>query len=422
MNQMKVLFSIKTPFQGIVVGLTLFVLGNSLFNFQSQIVTAILCSIAWIIILYNIFSIHKFYYPLNGIESILFKLYMLLALVMIIRGYTIEYNYQWKSLQGLFNFHFFVPFYILPYLLPLLLIIGIERIEFRTLSKINIIFNILFLIFFVLNIRQLIVDSAKMPLLQDNNDGFDINLPSSISKFFIFTGFFVLCKDFISKKQWWLNLFILFLAIITMAIGARRGGVLMLSLLSLSVIFIYIQSFKGSRKIVGIIIVLIVTFILIGAYSASENTLFRFINERGLEDNRSEVDHSLLSQMNNFELWFGKGLNGRYYYPLLQDDYLNGWRYGSETGFYNLVLKGGYVFAILYILVLLIPALKGIFKSKNTLTKAMGIYIILSLIELYPFGWLQFDLKYFIIWIGVVFCWSPVIRGMTNLEIKKRFF
>ena len=50
--------------------------------------------------------------------------------------------------------------------------------------------------------------------------------------------------------------------------------------------------------------------------------------------------------------------------------------------------------AFTYILLLIYPALVGIFKSKNILCKALGFYIILSLIELYPFGWLAFNIKY----------------------------
>lgn len=412
---------IKTPFQRIVLGITFFVLGNSLLNFQSNIITAVLCTIGLLYILYTVVLIKSWYFPLNGVEGLLYKLYMLLVIIMIIRGYMIDYSYQWISLQGLINFHFFSPFYILPYFLPLLIFIGIKRIEFRTLLKLNNLFNLIFLVFFIFNIRTIYYDGLKQVVGVSDQNGWT-GLASPTASFFTATGFFVLCKDFISKRQWIFNLLMLLLAIITFAIGARRGGVFMLLLLAISVAFMYIQSFKGRTKIIGTISILIVVLLLIGAYSQFENTVFRFINERGFEDSRSVVDSALLSQMNEFQLWFGKGLNGRYYLPLLQDDYLNGWRYGTETGFYNLVLKGGYVFALIYILVLLIPALKGIFMSKNSFTKALGIYILLSLVELYPFGWLKFDLKFFIIWLGVVLCWSPSIRRLNNWEIKKRFF
>ena len=134
------------------------------------------------------------------------------------------------------------------------------------------------------------------------------------------------------------------------------------------------------------------------------------------------MDESLLSQMTDLDMIFGKGLNGRYYYPLLEDDFLNGWRYGTETGFYNIVLKGGYVMAFTYILLLLIPAYKGIFQAHNILCNAGGFFILLSLFELYPFGWLEFSLKFLAIWMMVVLCMNPNVRNMSDLQIKQQFF
>lgn len=415
------IFNIKTPFQGIIIGLAFFVLGNSLLNFDSDVLKGLLCIIGWVFILYNIHRIRRFYYSLNGIESFLFKTYIVLVVVMVVRGYIVDYRYIWQNWLGSLNYHIFSPTYILPYFLPLFIFIGIKRIEFRTLLQLNYMFNFLFLFFFIINIES-IYKNGLSQIAGFSIENSQMGLAADTVFFFTSTSFFVLCKDFIPKKQWRFNMILLFLAIITLAVGSRRGGVAIFILLLLGALLIYVQSFKGFKKIFGLIAISLVTLGLTGFYFASQDTLFKYINERGAEDTRSIVDVTLLQQMSSTELWLGKGLNGRYYLPILEDDYLDGWRYGSETGFYNLVLKGGYVLAIIYIFVLLIPALKGIFKSNNSLTKALGIYILLSLIELYPFGWLQFDLKYFVIWIGVIFCWSPAIRRMNNLEIKKNYF
>ena len=148
-----------------------------------------------------------------------------------------------------------------------------------------------------------------------------------------------------------------------------------------------------------------------------------FIRERGLEDSRTAVDVALISQMDDMELIFGKGLNGRYYFPIWSGEVeLNPWRYVSETGFYNLVLKGGYLMAILHIIVLLYPALLGVFKSRNNLCKMLGVFIIISLLELYPFGHLTFNIKFLIIWTGVLICYNRSIRQMNDVEIKQLFF
>ena len=305
---------VKTPFQGIVLGLTIFVLGNSMLNFNSDIIKALLCSVGWLFILYNLLRVPNFYYPFNGLLSMLFKLYFFIVVVMVIRGYTIDYRFMWQNWMGAINFHFFSTTYILPYFLPLLIFIGIKRIEFRTLLKLNNFFNLIFLVFFIFNIRTIYYDGLKQVVGVSDQDGWT-GLASPTASFFTATGFFVLCKDFISKRQWIFNLLMLLLAIITYAIGARRGGVFMLLLLAISVTFMYIQSFKGTTKIIATISILIVVLLLIGAYINFENNLFLYIKERGFEDSRSVVDKTLLTQMNEFQLWFGKGLNGRYYLP-----------------------------------------------------------------------------------------------------------
>ncbi|MBN2779198.1 MAG: hypothetical protein JXR36_16320 [Bacteroidales bacterium] len=409
-------------YQRILAGFALFSLGvNPLINFNSAAIQTLLCCMGWLLIIANLYQIKSFFIPFVGTQRFLFILYLFLASIMIFRGYTIDYRFPWSSLQGAIRNHLSSPFYILPYFLPLFILIGIQRFEFKTFAKLNILFNTLFVPFFLLNIRTIYsIGSASLTggLTEDANAG----LAEYTAGFFVETSFFLLCKDFLSKNQWRFNLAIWVLATLTLAIGARRGQLLMMLLLGLSATFLYVQSFKGARKIFSIIGVIFIVLMLIGFYFYVENTLFAFLNDRGTSDTRSGVDKALLAQMNTFELWFGKGLNGRYFMPQFRDNLLGGWRYGSETGFYTLVLKGGYVLAIAYILVLLIPALKGIFKSNNSFTKALGLYIVLSIIELYPFGWPMFNIKFLIIWIGVAFCWNPVIRKMNNTDIKDTFF
>lgn len=415
-------FNNRRPFHGIVIGVALFTLGSTLTHLiHYEEFKVLLCTSGWLFIIANLYRIKSFCIPFSGTQRFLFNLFLFLAIIMIFRGYTIDYQYPWFNWRGAINLHLFSPIYILPYALPLFILIGIQRFEFKTLAKLNVLFNFLFIPFFLLNIRSIYsLGSASSAGMLPGEE--DTILAEATVGFFFETGFFLLCKDFLSKNQWRFNLAIWILATLTLAVGARRGALLMSLLLGLSAAILYIQSFKGTRKIFSMIGVIIVALTLIGLYFYAENTLFAFLNDRGTEDTRSGVDIELLSQMNTFELWFGKGLNGRYYMQLFEENSYGGWRYGSETGFYTLVLKGGYVFAIVYILVLLIPALKGIFISNNSFTKALGLYIVLRIIELYPWGWPMFDIKHLIVWIGVAFCWNPVIRKMNNTEIKKYFF
>lgn len=410
----------KDSFSNIVIGLFLHLLGiliGRLFNNQLvQIPFTILC---WFYIIKGFTRYKtKLQYPFNGVYKILFNLYIFLTLIIIIRGYTIDYNYQWISFLGMLNFHIQDQYYILPYLIPLIVFYPINRYNFNSLQRISLIISLITILLFSIFYKEILASSIR----QSKGMGLegDYSFGSFIPQFYISISFIVLLKKYINTKIFIINCIALILALIINLIAARRGSTAILSLLFIFNLYFLYKSVNAKYKLIVIFTSIILICISINYFET--NTAFDFIKDRGLEDNRSNIDEALLSQMNNFELIFGKGLNGRYYYPIFEDDYLNGWRYASETGFFLLVLRGGYLYAIIYILVLLYPALKGIFYSKNILCKALGFYILLSLLELYPFGWPAFNLKFLIIWIGVRMCYSNKIRSLSDKKIKEYFF
>ena len=410
----------NTPFVDICLGLFIHLLGN-LVKGQTgnEILLAVICSIGWIFIIKGIMKIKdKIRNPFHNFYKQLFYFYLFTLLIMVIRGYLIDYPYQWISIQGIINYHLYSNLYILPYFMPLIVFIPLKYINFNVLVKLSIPISIITIFLFVINSNEIISTSLKLAagITQVNNQG----IGTSIASAYIPLSFTVLCAKYIDKKIWLLNCCALITAMMIYLITARRGNSFMTSLLLFFNFFFYIKSLKSYTKILSITIIIIL--LCFSIYYLLNTNIFSFISERGLEDNRSHVDNALLSQMTNWELFFGKGLNGRYYYPMALDDFFKGWRYGSETGFYNLVLKGGYLLAILHIIILLFPAILGIFKSNNILCKACGFYIILSLIELYPFGWLVFNLKFLTIWIGFTLCYLPKIRQLNDCAIKRIFF
>ena len=226
---------------------------------------------------------------------------------------------------------------------------------------------------------------------------------------------------YLPRKKWWTNMLGLGLVVLLMIIGARRGATMLMTILFLISFYFYtLTKQNGFRQILQVLICIV---LVMTAYLLLQSSLTGFIQERGMEDTRTLVEDAMFKQMDTFDWIFGKGLNGRYYCPLnLDDDYLKGWRYIVETGFYNLVLKGGYVFAITYVLLLAIPAYKGLFKSRNLFCKAASLYIFHSLFSLWPYGLLSFDLKFLFIWMFVVCCMNDEVRNMTDVEIKESFF
>lgn len=408
------------PFNNIIIGFVFFALGQTVnMLLGNEYLLAILSLIGWYYLIkgYHKISRKGLQIPFSGIYRFLFYFYIIQCVIMIIRGYLIDYNYQWISLQGFINFHLFSPFYILPYLMPLTVFIPHRYYNLALFIKYSRIFAILLIVIFLFQYNRILQASLL------SSRGFvegNYGVGGNFIDIYIPFAFAVLCKTYISKQIWYINCIGLATALLITLLAARRGGSAVLCLLFLFNFFVLIKSIKGIKKISYSI--LFAGIILCSIFYFFHSNKFSYIRERGMEDTRTGVDEALLNQMSESELIWGKGLNGRYYYPLYEDDYLNGWRYGSETGFYNILLKGGYLMAITYILLLLYPAILGIFKSKNLLSKGFGFYILLSLIELYPFGWLSFNIKFLIIWIGIALCSSPRFRKLNDSQIKNYLF
>lgn len=378
---------------------------------EVEIITVAFCAIGWIYI-FKGFNKYKGQRRLQfkGWYGFLFVTYLLVTLVMIIRGYTIDYEYQWNSFKGMINLTLFYPTYILPYLMPLVVFIPICETNLKRFVKYSIVAAIIMIVCFILNFNK--IAAASLISESYGKELRDIYTP------FMFA---VLLYLYIPTKKWLYNLFAFLCVLLINIMCARRGSSAIVAVILITAVYNWSKNLK-TKRLRFITRCTTIILLLTSIYIFNTSSITSFIRERGLEDNRSQVDNALLSQMDDIELIFGKGLNGRYYYPILEDDYQNGWRYGSETGFYNIVLKGGYLMAILYIVILLYPALLGIFKSRNNLCKMFGVFIIVSLLELYPFGHLIFNFKFLIIWTGVLLCYKKQVRNMTDQQIKQFLF
>ena len=415
----------NNPFNILVLGFVFFgVIASvcSKLSNANDYVIAFVKIIGWYFILKGYFAMRKNSFNcFDPYYKLLLVLYCVLCFVMIIRGYTIDYQYQWISTLGMINYHLFSSFYILCYIMPLVTRVDYRFYDYGYIMSLALKCAKISVGLFIISLPFLLKESAVRLASMDQTVEEDFSqltwiLPYTIYTLFIF---FLLLGKYQTKKEWlwhlggWLTVFLGFILL------GRRGDSLITTLYILFPMYMWVKNFKNGKIIMGVVVVLIAGLFV---FLFVKSSFFSFIAARGLEDTRSGVDVALMKQMNDWEVIFGKGLNGRYYYPLRDDDYLNGWRYGSETGFYNLVLKGGFFMAIVYVLLLFIPALNGMLKSNNILCKASGYFIFVSLLELYPFGWLMFNLKFLLIWMGVVICMNPQIRCMNDEQIYEAFF
>lgn len=407
----------SNPFNMVMWGMVLHAIGQTGRVLSSSDIFVILFgTLGWIYILRGLINIKKYKLPFSYSYGGLFIIYQLVVLIMIIRGYMIDYRYQWKSTAGMINFHVFQPTYLLCYLVPFIVLIPRRYYSFSLIAKCATYFAFasigIAVIFFPLIVRF----SSAAATGSWHEEGIN----SSSFAIYASFSFMALCYKYMDFKNWRWNAIAVFVTLIIVLLGGRRGNSALFALMLYFVGYFYVKSksqkVQRTYYIIGILILAgLIAFFL-------NSSMFDYIKHRGLEDNRSGVDLALMSQMNEWEFWFGKGLNGRYYYPLLENDYLKGWRYASETGFFTYILKGGVLMIGLYIMLLLIPAIKGIFNSRNLLCKMGGIYILISLLELYPFGIFTFNVKFCVIWMMVSLCMSKRYRKLTDQEIKYLLF
>lgn len=350
----------------------------------------------------------KFY---NNYLKILFSIYIFWMLTVIIRGFFFDYRF----LMFLF---FNAMFGIFLYFAPLVLLFSRSSLNYKKAFDVIFILGISYVVLVLVFLKDLIYP-------------FDSNLSSaSILEYFSLnlslpSGLFLLTYTYHSNKRRLLALAVIILTFILSVINARRG----LMFMSLSVLlfsyFIYLFTNKGKLVKFLFALILMVFIIFWGAktYNEYQNSLFAYITERLFENTRTGVEESFYNDMNTVDWIIGRGINGQYFHPGIDGNNfnLNGYRDVIETGYLQIILKGGLI-SLGLLLLILIPALfKGIFFSKNSLSKAAGIWIFLFLIFSYPAIITTFTMHYLLVWISVGICYSKNIRNIPESTIIRMF-
>jgi hypothetical protein len=148
-------------------------------------------------------------------------------------------------------------------------------------------------------------------------------------------------------------------------------------------------------------------------------------NKQASADTRTFLVVEMFSDMSSIEQIIGRGALGTYYSPyfarLRHAGFKNGdsaHRSVNEIGYLEMVLKGGYIMLILYLLILLPAAYLGIFKSNNTIARMSGyliaIYLIVWLVSYYS----VYSAEYLLLWMAVGTAISPQARKISDDEIK----
>ncbi len=307
---------------------------------------------------------------------------------------------------------------IMPYLMPFIALYAYTRIDFRLFIKISRWLSVIFIIYAVVSYKKLLLlNTIGLNHFTGGESGeyttglfeFYILLTSLIAPVILF-----LLRGFISKKDWRYAVINIIIAFLIGVIAGRRSSSFGYGLVFIASYFLLFRKKKNAT-------INIVLLILACSIIMYELGLLDFFIAKIDSDSRSMVVENFIDDMDVTSWIIGRGAMGTYYDPGFVSVELNGYRSEIETGYLNIILKGGIIHLVLYVVVLLVAFYKGCFKTNNTFTKAFACMCLISCIELIPYGIQMLNLKYLALWMGVGFCLNKNIRKMTDSEIRQQF-
>ena len=338
-----------------------------------------------------------------------FLLYSLWLLSVVARGFDLNYLFIKNSL--------FSPFGgIFLYFTPYVLLLSKPPLFYKNVFKVISVLGLFYVFQIVLSLGSLL-DSENIAA----RDNFEI----LVKTLALPSGFLLLTYRYHSLKVKVIASFVVFLSFLLATYMARRGLMFMTGSIPLLtfLVFVYLNKQRLSTLIVSLSTgLLLVGF---GYFMLLSNNL-PFLDkakERFSEDTRSEVELYYYQDMETLDWLIGRGMSGMVAAPIgIEDnDDSSGLRDGIETDYLNIILKGG-LMSFLLVLFIAVPAmLYALFKSRNSLSKAAGFWILLWLISLYPSTVTTFTMNFILVWIAIGIGYSKTIRSLNEETLRQYF-
>lgn len=372
-------------------------------TYINPVICQVLQLMGLLVFIPSFFTLAKFRIS-NTYLSIVFTLYMLWVAYIVIRGLpTNGEEIKFMIFDAWFGG--------ILYLSPLFLLLPPKLYYLKKLFQSIFILAIAFLFYDVFFLRDLLSQGESLTSMY---------IIEYFSKTLAVPAFFLLMAFRYHTNQKKFFLIIILLVTIFFALyRARRGLLFMCGLSAMISYILYLSQTKNRYFIVILTIVVGGILVVLGMefFTSSRSGIFEYITDRGLEDTRSSVELCLYQDLTSKEWIIGKGMNGEYYCPGIDPDDVTGYRKTIETDYLQLVLKGGLVSVFIFLLITIPAIIKGLFFSKNLLTKAAACWILYILINMYPATINTFTLQYILLWIAVAICFTPFLRNMEEEDL-----
>lgn len=182
---------------------------------------------------------------------------------------------------------------------------------------------------------------------------------------------------------------------------------------------------KYARLITSIIaIISIVTPILLFSFSIyTKTSVFQYVNEIDNEqlnkDTRTFLYEELLTDLNKQDSFIqGFGISNGYYSPFFSES-VNNRRDVNEVTFLHLLMRGGLIWLLLYMIIIIYSIFYSIKNSNNNLCLGASIMLSGYFFSSFIIDSNSVNFIHIIIWFLIVICNSPIYNNLSNIEISK---
>lgn len=365
--------------------------------------TALMQLISIFVMFFSFIKLHSFKIP-SLYFRLLLTLFILWNLIVMFRGLEFEYEFFRDTIFDGSNGVFL-------YLAPFIVFLPFHFSNLKFLKSIIITLSVSYLVLSLIYINEIINPLNVNGQIILEFLSWNLALPS---------GFLILLYKYVNKKTFFFAGIIL-LTIVVLAIIRARRGLLFAALLPL--IFSYFLYLFESNKKIGIVFFSIITlgfliYYLNHTIDNDKTGVFNLLSERLVQDTRSGVVQYFYNGMSDIDWIIGKGMSGKYFCPIVITE--DGYRSVIETGYLQIILKGGIIQLVLYILMTIPAIYLGFFKSNNHISKVAAIWILIWVMNSYPAVVTFFNLYYILYLLSLVICYSPTLRKLPDeLIIQK---
>ena len=365
-----------------------------------RLCSTILMNISGLLLIYTYSKKYKLFrtFKISSYFRVLFFLLVLWSLVTIIKSISFDET----SLKSLFGHHLMGW----AWLTPLAIIFGFK------ISNWVFIFNYcskLLLIGSILTLGSLFY-SQKMIF--------------GLLEWMVFLPILLLTYSFQNKNNKIIILFATICYIHISLLASQRVNIIFMGIIGGFLILHLYRNTTLSFMKFGLSLLIIISCLVL---LVNGEKYYNEINNNDVltRDTRTFLYEEIFEELQGTDLAFGRGATGKYY-----SAYFDHWnktneggdsefRSVNEVGYLQIILKGGTLLLILYLLILIPAAYLGIFKSNNIIAKMSGLlilsYLLLWTVSYYPI----YSPEFILLWMAVGTTISSQTRLITDIDLKK---